>query len=238
METLLTKYICEQAAEYREPERAGTRKGDVIGPSSVKFKTALLHLTSLSGVEIAELCGVPYGSFRIWRTEDEYKKLLGIHARDFAQLYVDAFVASIRDNSRWMTLSDGSRAVWTVFDLSRFEDIIIFSGDLMQRIVSLCKGIQLKDEKDPGLVREALKIHGWPMLFRIRKGTWPPREEDGSPSASEEPQELEPQELITDPDDLKLQWEFAELMREPWKAPRQAVREAITLFVKRIRPCL
>ena len=88
MEALLSEYICDQAAKYREPEREGTRKGDVIGLSSVKFKTALLHLTLLSGVEIAEILNVPYGSFRVWRTEEEYKAVIDTHIRDFAGIYV------------------------------------------------------------------------------------------------------------------------------------------------------
>lgn len=68
-----------EAAQYEEPTRAGTPKGDPIGFSREKYRAALLmvlypNCLKLRG--ISEISGVTYGMLRLWRTEPEFQKLM------------------------------------------------------------------------------------------------------------------------------------------------------------------
>jgi hypothetical protein len=65
----LKAFIREQLAEYVEPTRAGTQRGDPVGLSRQKFHATLLTMTALPLREAAKRSGVSYGLLRKWRTE-------------------------------------------------------------------------------------------------------------------------------------------------------------------------
>jgi hypothetical protein len=68
-----------ESADYDEPSRAGTPKGDPIGISQKKFRAAffmVLWPNCLKLREISKLCGVSEGVLRVWRTEKLFKDLM------------------------------------------------------------------------------------------------------------------------------------------------------------------
>jgi hypothetical protein len=95
MITLLQKFIDTKTAQYVEPVREGTAKGDPIGLSSIKYKSTLLFLTSLKGKEIAEAVGVSYGLLRVWRTEEAYLSAIARHETAFAAMVAKHIFESV-----------------------------------------------------------------------------------------------------------------------------------------------
>lgn len=64
-------------SKYEEPQRSGTAKGEPIGFSKKKLRTAywmILFPDCLSLKEIAEKCGISEGVLRVWRTQEDFKE--------------------------------------------------------------------------------------------------------------------------------------------------------------------
>jgi hypothetical protein len=234
---LLSDYICSRVRKYREPERAGVPKGEPVGFSAVKLKTALLHLASISGIEIAEMCGVPYGGFRVWRTNRDYKKLIQLHIREFSQLYVARladFIKASTSQPRTVT-KDGlvpASVVFSLQDLSSFSETIVFSDALMKEIVSALKAVRFEKDQARALLERSFTLNGLSLFFKLRKGIILADDRGAmfyAPGVMQEasPGLLEPKAII----------ELAELAKEPWDAPRQAVREALARFTKKVGLC-
>lgn len=72
-------YVCswadERAKKYREPQRAGTPKGEPVGLSRKKLRMAQLFVLypHLKIKKIAELGGVSESVLRVWRTQRAFK---------------------------------------------------------------------------------------------------------------------------------------------------------------------
>lgn len=79
------EFIQERVDSYPEPQRLGTRKGDPIGLSKIKYAAALHGLTYKKPKEIAEEVGVSYGLLRKWGTEKEFVSVLQQHLDMYAQ---------------------------------------------------------------------------------------------------------------------------------------------------------
>jgi hypothetical protein len=88
------KSWAESLAEaYVEPSRAGTPKGESIGLSRNKFRTALLMVLygvlGLNLKEIAQIAGVSSGLIRLWRTESVFKKAVQLASDRFAEQFAN-----------------------------------------------------------------------------------------------------------------------------------------------------
>ena len=88
-EFLLQKYVDKKIANYVEPSRLGTPKGDPIGFSKDKYSATLYMLYHLPLKAIAKNYNFSYGLLRKWRTEDSFMALFKQHCRDFASLFIE-----------------------------------------------------------------------------------------------------------------------------------------------------
>jgi len=80
--------------DYTEPARAGTPKGDPIGFSRRKMRTAhmmVLHGSILELKDIAKLTGVSEGMTRQWRLDEKFNKV----SADFGLFVADRIAAGI-----------------------------------------------------------------------------------------------------------------------------------------------
>ena len=85
--TLLLDFLNGKINKYREPQRRGTRKGEVIGLSLVKYIAALRSLYKVKIKDVAEQLGVSYGLLRKWRTEEVFKKQVASFEKEFAKYH-------------------------------------------------------------------------------------------------------------------------------------------------------
>ena len=89
--TLLLDFLNGKINKYREPQRRGTRKGEVIGLSLVKYIAALRSLYKVKIKDVAEQLGVSYGLLRKWRTEKVFKKQVASFEKEFAKVWCKYF---------------------------------------------------------------------------------------------------------------------------------------------------
>jgi len=69
---------------YIEPERKGTAKGDPIGFSYNKLRSAIfmaLFPTCYTLNDISDVCSVPVGTLRVWRTRSDYMEAVKEEAK-------------------------------------------------------------------------------------------------------------------------------------------------------------
>ena len=85
--TLLDEFLSNKIERYKEPQRKGTPKGELIGFSKAKYSVILYSLTSMKLADLSKKTGVSYGVLRKWRTEkpfkDEVKKIEREYAKHF-----------------------------------------------------------------------------------------------------------------------------------------------------------
>jgi hypothetical protein len=81
---VLRHFIRRRLAEYVEPSRAGTPRGEPVGYSRAKFHAALLGLTILPLAEQARLTGVRETVISTWRGQPEFKATVERLAAEFA----------------------------------------------------------------------------------------------------------------------------------------------------------
>jgi hypothetical protein len=101
--TLLGLFFVQKVMEYVEPQREGTARGDAIGFSSQKHGACLsLALYNVKLKRVAEEWGVSYGLLRNWHGEDEFKKMMKRHRREFVAVWID-----------WLKLRDAeNESLW------------------------------------------------------------------------------------------------------------------------------
>lgn len=82
--------------DYQEPTRTGTAKGEPIGLSRKKFEAALwmvLFPQVFRLKDIAERVGVSNGVLRVWRTQDDFKRV----TEDAAHRWGSVFARTIEN---------------------------------------------------------------------------------------------------------------------------------------------
>lgn len=89
LSTLMVDFINDKIANYAEPQRKGTAKGEAIGLSASKFEVAMSMLYEHKLKDLAVKLNVSYGLLRKWRTEDEFKRTVERHADEFATFFWD-----------------------------------------------------------------------------------------------------------------------------------------------------
>ena len=73
-------FIAEKMADYVEPTREGTRRGERVGFSQRKYRATLLALKGdMDLKKDATMLGVSYGLLRKWRSEPAFKSLFKQH---------------------------------------------------------------------------------------------------------------------------------------------------------------
>jgi len=87
--TLLQSFINNEIAEYREPQRQGTPKGEPIGFLNDKYKASLYMLKGIGQKNIAEQLGKSHELLRKWNSEDEFKKKVEEHRYKFVSMHLD-----------------------------------------------------------------------------------------------------------------------------------------------------
>jgi hypothetical protein len=100
--TLLDAFIDSKLANYVEPTKKGTPKGEPVGFSLTKYKATLYALRSEDVKAQSKALGISYGLLRKWRTEEAFKRLVFQHREEFANSFSDAVRLS---SSMWK--SDG-----------------------------------------------------------------------------------------------------------------------------------
>jgi len=128
IKTLLTEFIEEKESQYIEPTREGTVRGEVIGLSKVKYKTALLCLRNTRIKEIAETVGVSYGVARKWRTEDSFKSTKSSLQGEFGRIFCD-FVLKHNEEQ----FSGKWRAI-PAHRTEKLKDLSSYSKDLIESV--------------------------------------------------------------------------------------------------------
>jgi hypothetical protein len=111
---LLPKFMDSKLAEYVEPTKKGTPKGEAVGFSRTKYKATLytfrervLDNTQDMKAQAKEL-GISYGLLRKWRSEQNFKARVSQHEKAFI-IYVLKSV-SYSGNARLDILDDLARA--------------------------------------------------------------------------------------------------------------------------------
>lgn len=87
MKGLIEEFIETSAANYKEPQRKGTPKGDPIGFPSAKYNASLLALKDIDLQTQAKKLGVSYGLLKKWRSEAEFKNRVNAHCENFTVLF-------------------------------------------------------------------------------------------------------------------------------------------------------
>jgi len=88
IETLLSTFINDKIASYREPIRKGRKRGEKIGLSKKKYNVTLLFMLKKSLQEVSAKIGVSYGVIGVWRTEPEFQSTINRHYQEFAKLFL------------------------------------------------------------------------------------------------------------------------------------------------------
>ncbi len=182
---MLTDYIRREFRNYEEPERAGKAKGDLIGFSKPKFLAVLLHLVSLNGIEISQICHVPINTFRVWRTEPPFKTAVNSRIEQFAHVCVEKLIEAgrvFKENNMFQETSIEDAATGSagnkrpdfhkIFDeaLYPFSDIVIFSDQLMDAIFKVSNAA-LRQHQVDGKSQSVVDVltPALPPVFFLRK---------------------------------------------------------------------
>jgi hypothetical protein len=95
-EKLLARFIEDKLANYVEPTKKGTPKGEPVGFSRTKYKATLYTLRQRvlsdgEGLEAqASKLNVSYGLLRKWRSEERFVDLVSQHEKEFSDYVLRA----------------------------------------------------------------------------------------------------------------------------------------------------
>jgi hypothetical protein len=114
----VAKFMNSRLAEYVEPTKKGTPKGEAVGFSRTKYKATLytfrervLDNTQDMKAQAKEL-GISYGLLRKWRSDQNFKALVSQHEKEFITYVLNAAIYS--GNARLDRLDDLARAAQTL----------------------------------------------------------------------------------------------------------------------------
>lgn len=221
MKTKLQCFIIKQIADYREPERQGTAKGEPIGLSSSKYKSTLLFLTNLKGKEIADTVDVSYGLLRVWRTEEQYLAVIDRHIRTFAGNVVKHII-DIMESTKEKG-PDGKDCFFVIGteihdQLAReFADITLYSDGLMNEIFK-----QGRSQTFDDLTVFHTFLSYWGFIFALRKGHSVPLT---GKAVSDSPIVVKRQKGL-------IEFDFIEALQRPWTPDKEKAAQVKVAFLK------
>jgi len=97
LNTLLTRFMNDKIANYAEPTRKGTPRGEDVGYSRTKYVANLLGITNLKGKQIARLTGIPYGTLRNWGLEPSFRGLERDLCLEFATYLLNFMIVKLKE---------------------------------------------------------------------------------------------------------------------------------------------
>lgn len=194
--------------------------------SRPKLKSVLLHLSSLRGTDIAEFSGVPYGTFRVWRTERRYLELIKQHVTRFSDIVVDRLVEQTLKNTVIIDGTEGKEAGIVLSDdiFLDLRDIVLFNERVLEEILSRADAATLPQDASKGyplLMKKTMTMDVIPYLWAIRKGdvaytgqgfSW----QEGSPRVISEGAGL--LRLVTS-------------LSKPWNPRKEVMHSALAQFI-------
>ena len=86
---IIEEWIDIKIQLYKEPQRRGVKKGNLIGLSKIKYKASLLLAFKQNLKDIAKELGVSYGLLRKWGTEEEFNTKKAEHYRELKRLLTE-----------------------------------------------------------------------------------------------------------------------------------------------------
>ena len=95
--TLLEKFINKKAKSYKEPQRRGVKKGDIIGFSRKKYLAALYSITNSSQREVARFAGTSTGVVLKWRTEQAFREKIDSLSNEFIAVVADYTLKQVKE---------------------------------------------------------------------------------------------------------------------------------------------
>jgi hypothetical protein len=168
MNTKMITFIKKEIASYVEPIRQGIAKGELIGLSSIKYKSALLFLTNLKGKEIAEAVSVSYGILRVWRTESSYLQVIDRHKETFARNVIKSLCEVVEGTKKEGPGDEINYCYGKEINdqlAKDFADIPIYADDLMVEIYKQARTAQFEN-----LNAERTFLSFLGFIFALRKG--------------------------------------------------------------------
>lgn len=109
---MLDEFIRHKLANYQEPTRRGTPKGEKIGFGRAKYASSLRLLNSAGIRDIAADVDVSVGLLRKWMTEKDFKAQI----KRNAEAFIDDLVSVLREQSK------KDQRAWEKFLTSPFEE--------------------------------------------------------------------------------------------------------------------
>lgn len=225
-DTSLTVYIQEQR-----------KNSSVQTMSEERQKTSLLELTSMSGVDIAGLAGVPYGTYRVWRTEMTYKQASQRQIVDFAhKMVIKPLMTYMMENASILDGPEGKYiGIALPFDLYvHLRDIVIYNDKVLRATYESSLKITFPDKESCGyplLMKRAFQENVLSYLWAIRKGyvIWNDHGFVISPNA--------PDMLIERQDGFSV-LHLAPIFAQPWTPTKEVLHQVMADFLKRVREIL
>lgn len=143
--TLLTIFLRTQIADYREPTRKGTRRGEKVGFPKHKYVASLFMVTSLNQRQIADRLGIPHKLLLKWHMEEDYRAAIESHCKKFLQILKDDI---------------HSKKPGSIEHLSRISDAHFYGDCIIQGLLSHMEeqSFQLQDAEDVLMYLEVCKI--------------------------------------------------------------------------------
>ena len=210
------------------------RMNDSFGQdmSRPKLKTVLLQLTSLSGKEIAKMAGVPYGSYRVFRTEDKYKQTIARNISGLAQEVVHYLTGGTLLNTRFVD-TPGRRVFSNPFVQEFFiplRDVVIFREAVLEAILDQSEAYTFPRELTPGdslLLKESYEKSVLAIVFALRKGDMiyldgEVRTREGS------------SRVTTHSEEFSLIY-LAKILAKPWTPPKDIMQKTMADFIDAMR---
>ena len=96
--TLLSEFIKKMIADYEEPQRKGTPKGEPVGFGRDKYKASLYLLYNTKLVDLAEELNISYGVFRKWKSEKVVQAEVENYLREFTDVFWN-YVVNLNNES-------------------------------------------------------------------------------------------------------------------------------------------
>lgn len=176
--TLLCDFVYDKGRRYAVPSREGTPRGEPIGFSLEKYLATLCALMTINVKQQARDLNISYGVLRKWRTEEEFMKMVNIHAGEFALIFLNRIKKrydeenSLMENFLSMPLQDIANSEPPPLGDDEFTDITIYHPLIWNYILSFRTAI-LGDPNN-GSAEVILKVSGctselYDLLCRYRQ---------------------------------------------------------------------
>src|SRR5262249_44447716 len=135
LERQLSKFAKEKVANYDEPTRKGTPKGEPVGFSLKKYRASLLTLTNKSIEDQAKEIGVSYAVLRKWRSEQDFKDLVSRHEHEFFDFMLRSVGHPELKQTRTVEIEDVKRILQLSRDALKSSLALFMNESVQQELV-------------------------------------------------------------------------------------------------------